>query len=91
MTECEEKYTDYPRGSDCYCTLYMGCYHRHFQVQPAIVNGSGLTPGKDKGVHDSDYFIEVTVVNKAMLTTVLTRKVCYCLGISMQLPRHICV
>ena len=75
MSVCDDKYKDSPRGSDCYCTLLHGCFHRHFHVQPQIVNGSGLTPGNEKGVHDSDYFIEVTVVNKAMLETVLIEKV----------------
>lgn len=36
---------------------------------------SGLIIGKDKGVHDSDYYIEVTVVNKANLKTVVSKKV----------------
>ncbi|XP_052095904.1 uncharacterized protein LOC127731085 [Mytilus californianus] len=75
ITACEWKYGGFPRGSDCYCTLYHGCFHRHFHVQPKIVNGSGLTPGKDNGVHDSDYFITVTVINQAMLKTVLTKKI----------------
>ncbi|CAC5401969.1 unnamed protein product [Mytilus coruscus] len=75
ITACELKYGDSPRGSDCYCTLYHGCFHRHFHVQPKIVNGSGLTPGKDNGVHDSDYFITVTVINKAMLKTAFTKKI----------------
>ncbi|XP_071153805.1 uncharacterized protein [Mytilus edulis] len=75
ITACDLKYRDSPRGSDCYCTLYHRCFHRHFHVQPKIVNGSGLTPGKDNGVHDSDYFITVTVINKARLKTVLTKKI----------------
>ncbi|CAG2198378.1 unnamed protein product [Mytilus edulis] len=75
MTLCEDKYQSSPRGPDCYCTLFHGCFHRHFHIQPVIVNGAGLISGNDKGVHDSDYFIEVTVVNKAMLTSVLTTKI----------------
>ncbi|CAC5375358.1 unnamed protein product [Mytilus coruscus] len=75
ITSCENMYQNSPRGSDCYCTFHHGCFHRHFHVQPEIVNGSGLTPGKDKGLHDSDYFIEITVVNKAMLMSVLTKKI----------------
>ena len=56
----------------------MGCYHRHFQVKPEIKATGGLILNKDKGVHDSDYYIEVTVTNIANLTTVLTKKVsCY--------------
>ena len=52
----------------------MGCYHRHFHVIPEIKTTGGLFTNKDRGVHDSDYFIEVNVTNKAKLTTVLTRK-----------------
>jgi hypothetical protein len=40
-------------GPDCYCTLYHGCFHRHFQIKPQIVDGAGLIPGKDKGIHDT--------------------------------------
>ena len=75
MTACEVEYLDSPRGHDCYCTLYHGCFHRHFYIQPKIANDSGLIPGKDKGIHDYDYFIEITVVNKAMLITTITKKV----------------
>jgi hypothetical protein len=75
MTSCEEEYQDHPRGPDCYCTLYHGCFHRHFQIKPQIVDGAGLIPGKDKGIHDSDYFIEITIVNKALLKSVLRKKV----------------
>ncbi|CAG2197001.1 unnamed protein product [Mytilus edulis] len=75
LSYCENKYQNSPRGYDCYCTLHHECFHRHFHVQPEIVNGSGLTPGKDKGFHDSDYFIKITVVNKAMLKSILTKKI----------------
>ena len=75
MTSCKEEYQDHPRGPDCYCTLYHGCFHRHFHIKPLIVDGAGLTPEKDKGVHDSDYFIEITIVNKALLKSVLRKKV----------------
>jgi hypothetical protein len=44
-------------------------------IKSQIVNGSGLTLGKDRGIHDYDYFIEITVVNKAMLTTTIMKKV----------------
>ena len=77
MTECEEKYGDAPRGPSCYCTPFHGCFNKHFYVKPDIVKGAGLIPGKDKGVHDSDYYIEVSVVNKALLKTVVVRKVRY--------------
>jgi hypothetical protein len=42
---------------------------------PAIKVNGGLKVGKDKGVHDSDYYLEVTAVNKAKLTTILSKKV----------------
>jgi hypothetical protein len=44
-------------------------------VIPAIKADGGLKIGKDKGLHDSDYYLEVTAVNKAQLTTVLSKKV----------------
>jgi hypothetical protein len=36
----------------------------------------GLILNLDKGVHDSDYYLEVSVTNIAKLTTVITKKVC---------------
>ena len=75
ISECQRKYENAPRGPDCYCTSFHGCFHQHFVVIPKINNHSGLIVGKDKGVHDSDYYIEVTVVNKAKLKTVLSKKV----------------
>ena len=53
----------------------MGAYHKHFQIKPAIKLNGGLKTGKDKGVHDSDYYLEVTATNKALLSTVLSKKV----------------
>ena len=53
----------------------MGCYHRHFQIKPEIKASGGLILNFDKGVHEYDYFIEVTVTSKAKLTTKLTKKV----------------
>lgn len=44
-------------------------------MKPAIVKGAGLDPFLSNGVHDSDYFIEVSVVNKAKLRTVVAHKV----------------
>ena len=76
LAECEEKYQNEPRGPSCYCTMFHGCYHKHFYVKPKIVKDAGLTPGKDKGVHDSDYYIEVTVINNALLETTFLKKVC---------------
>jgi hypothetical protein len=77
LTECEEKYKNEPRGPSCYCTMFHGCYHKHLYVKPKIVKDAGLTPGKDKGVHDSDYYIEVTVINNALLETTFLKKVLY--------------
>jgi hypothetical protein len=77
LTECEEKYQNEPRGPSCYCTMFHGCYHKHFYVKPKIVKNAGLTPGKDKGVHDSDYYVEVTVINNALLKTTFLKKVCF--------------
>ena len=70
------KYGSSPRGANCYCTPFMGCFHQHFQVKPEIKAHGGLVLGKDRGVHDSDYYIEVAVKNKALVQTVLTKKVC---------------
>ena len=53
----------------------MGCFHRHFQVKPKINKNGGLKVGKDRGNHEYDYYIEVSVTSKANLTTVLTKKV----------------
>ncbi|ESO83749.1 hypothetical protein LOTGIDRAFT_168990 [Lottia gigantea] len=76
-TDCEEKYQNYSRGSDCYCTPAVGCYHQHFQVKPGVSldKGTGLIQGKDQGVHDYDYYIEVYVMNNAKLNTTLTIKI----------------
>jgi hypothetical protein len=73
--ECESRYGSYARGANCYETPFWGAYHKHFQVIPAIKADGGLKIGKDKGLHDSDYYLEVTAVNKARLTTVLSKKV----------------
>lgn len=47
----------------------MGAYHQHFQIKPKISKHGGLVLGKDKGLHDSDYYIEVQATNNALLTT----------------------
>jgi hypothetical protein len=75
MTECVQKYGNYSRGPNCYQTSHWGAYHRHFQVKPEVKRDGGLVHGKDSGAHDSDYFLEVKATNKALLSTVLTRKV----------------
>lgn len=78
--ECTSLYWDYPRGADCYCTPYDGCFHQHFQVKPQIHTGgtNGLHEAKHQGIHDSDYYIEVTATNMAMLQTTKVIKVMKC-------------
>ncbi|XP_041351011.1 uncharacterized protein LOC121369994 [Gigantopelta aegis] len=72
---CEKKYGSYARGANCYCTPYVGCFHRHFQVKPIVVaagkEDGGVLKDKHSGVHDSDYYLEVTVTNHANLTTMM--------------------
>ncbi|KAK3101903.1 hypothetical protein FSP39_007221, partial [Pinctada imbricata] len=79
LSTCQSTYGSYPRGANCYCTAFWGCYHQHFQVKPEIKTiqnvSSGLVVGKDQGVHDSDYYIEVSVTSKAKLTTILSKKI----------------
>ena len=49
-----------------------------FYVKPKInKHDAGLITGKEKGVHDSNYYIEVTVVSKALLKTVVSKKVTF--------------
>ncbi|CAG2236358.1 unnamed protein product [Mytilus edulis] len=69
VNDCIKKYDSTPRGSSCYCTMFHGCYHKHFQIRPDIVKDSGITPWKEIGLHDSDFYIEVTATNKALLKT----------------------
>ena len=69
-------YGNYSRGANCYQTNHMGAFHRHFQVKPHVKVDGGLVSGKDVGIHDSDYFLEINATNKALLSTVLTKKVC---------------
>ena len=76
IDECMTRYGNYSRGTNCYQTNHMGAYHRHFQVKPQIKVDGGLVSGKDVGIHDSDYFLEVSATNKALLSTVLTKRVC---------------
>ncbi|ESO88616.1 hypothetical protein LOTGIDRAFT_234474 [Lottia gigantea] len=77
LPECEKKYKTFSRGSDCYCTPAVGCYHQHFQVKPGVSldKGTGLIDGKHQGVHDHDYYIEVNVMNNAKLNTTLIYKI----------------
>jgi hypothetical protein len=76
LSHCEEKYNTWPRGANCYCTTFMNCFHRHFQQKPSIEASGGLHLNTSQGVHEYDYFIEISVTNIAQLTTVLTKKVC---------------
>lgn len=75
LAECNETYSNYSRGANCYVTSHLGAYHQHFQIKPKISKHGGLVLGKDKGLHDSDYFIEVQATNNALLTTTLIKKV----------------
>lgn len=77
MEDCYNLYGNYARGANCYCTPYDGCFHRHFQVHPRIQrnDSNGLFETMYLGVHDRDYFIEVTATNKAMLKSTETLKV----------------
>ncbi|CAC5414424.1 unnamed protein product [Mytilus coruscus] len=72
---CQTTYGTNPRGANCYCTNFEGCYHRHFQVVPAVKTSEGLYTGKDIGDHDIDYYIEISVTNHAQLVTVLRKKI----------------
>ncbi|XP_078322971.1 uncharacterized protein LOC111122905 [Crassostrea virginica] len=75
LTECLQKYSRYSRGANCYETNHWGSYHQHFQVQPQIKTHGGLVQGKDHGLHDSDYYIEVQTINNALLTTTIRKKI----------------
>ncbi|XP_076085327.1 uncharacterized protein LOC143056126 [Mytilus galloprovincialis] len=75
LTHCEDKYSQYPRGANCYCTPFHGCFHRHFQIKPEIKKHGGLREHKSYGTHEYDYFIMISVTSIANLTTVLTRKI----------------
>ncbi|XP_061176006.1 uncharacterized protein LOC133184957 [Saccostrea echinata] len=75
FAECVQTYRNYSRGPKCYQTNYWGAYHRHFQVKLEVKRDGGLIPGKEIVAHDSDYFLEVNATNKALLSTVLTKKI----------------
>ncbi|XP_025086756.1 uncharacterized protein LOC112559635 [Pomacea canaliculata] len=79
LQQCQTRYGSYARGANCYCTGPVGCYHRHFQVKPVIVDVSlghgGLFSNGSVGVHDYDYYIEVTVVNHAKLSTTIRKQI----------------
>lgn len=73
--ECLRRYGNYSRGPNCYQTNHWGAFHKHFQIKPKVKRDGGLIHGKDVGLHDSDYFLEVKATNIALLSTLLTRKV----------------
>ncbi|XP_067663255.1 uncharacterized protein [Haliotis asinina] len=79
IADCKSANTDAPRGANCYCTPAKGCYHRHFQVKPIVVDSSrqhgGIFSNKNKGSHESDYYLEVTVTNHAKLKSKMEFKV----------------
>ncbi|XP_061193435.1 uncharacterized protein LOC133201664 [Saccostrea echinata] len=77
LAHCRSLYHNYSRGPDCYQTNHTGAYHRHFLVKPEVKTGegNGLVLGRDKGIHDYDYFLEVNATNKALLSTVVRKKI----------------
>ncbi|XP_046561789.1 uncharacterized protein LOC124270793 [Haliotis rubra] len=79
IADCKSANANAPRGANCYCTPAKGCYHRHFQVKPIVVDSSlqhgGIFSNKSRGSHDSDYYLEVNVTNHAKLTTKMEFKV----------------
>ncbi|XP_046562882.1 uncharacterized protein LOC124271765 [Haliotis rubra] len=79
IADCKNANTDATRGVNCYCTPAKGCYHRHFQVKPIVVDSSlphgGIFSNKSRGSHDSDYYVEVNVTNHANLKTKMEFKV----------------
>ncbi|CAG2234222.1 unnamed protein product [Mytilus edulis] len=74
LSSCNSTYGSYARGANCYCTPFQGCFHRHFQIKPEIKLTGGLLQNKDKGMHEYDYYIEVSITNIAKITTVLKKK-----------------
>ena len=60
---------------ECYCTPFWGCQHKNFRITPEVKTSTGLHLGLDKGVHDSDYIIEIIATNKANLITTSQTKV----------------
>ncbi|CAC5360418.1 unnamed protein product [Mytilus coruscus] len=75
LSSCNSTYGSYARGANCYCTPFQGCFHRHFQIKPEIKTTVGLLQNKDKGMHEYDYYIEVSITNIAKITTVLKKKI----------------
>ncbi|KAK7500608.1 hypothetical protein BaRGS_00008183, partial [Batillaria attramentaria] len=80
LDNCQTTYGGYARGPNCYCTGAAGCYHRHFQVKPTIIDSNvqdhgGIFNHASTGVHDYDYHLEVTVRNHAKLTTTIRKQI----------------
>ncbi|XP_076468275.1 uncharacterized protein LOC143299060 [Babylonia areolata] len=80
LAECQSTYGSYPRGPNCYCTGAAGCFHRHFQVSPAVINSNsnshgGIFHDKNTATHDHDYYLEVQVFNHANLSTTLRKQI----------------
>lgn len=73
--ECLRRYGNCSRGPNCYQTNHWGAFHKHFQIKPEVKRDGGLIHGKDVGLHDSEYYLEVKVTNIALLSTLLTKKV----------------
>jgi len=71
-------YNTYPRGANCYCTRYNGCYHQHYHNKLRLVddiNQGGILTGKDVTAHDYDFIFELTVTNNALLQNTQLLKV----------------
>lgn len=75
IDECIIKYGNYSRGPNCYKTNHWGAFHRHYQIKPEVKRDGGLLYNKRLGLHDSDYFLEINATNKALVSTILTKKV----------------
>eukprot|EP00105_Crassostrea_gigas_P043175 XP_019927323.1 PREDICTED: uncharacterized protein LOC105339220 [Crassostrea gigas] len=75
IDECIIKYGNYSRGPNCYKTNHWGAFHRHYQIKPEVKRDGGIRYNKRLGLHDSDYFLEINATNKALVSTILTKKI----------------
>jgi hypothetical protein len=74
LEECQNRYGSYPRGATCYCTNFMGCYHRHFQVKPEIKVHGGLILNFESGIHDYHFLNKGSAKHNIMLYGLLIPK-----------------
>ncbi|KAK3082667.1 hypothetical protein FSP39_002132, partial [Pinctada imbricata] len=72
-SDCSSLSTTY--SWTCYCSAQWGCQHKNFQIKPEVKMSGGLYMGMDKGIHDSDYYIEVIATNKANLVATARTKI----------------